>query len=99
MRPATDTQTAIAGFLVAFAEKNGMPPTHSEIAKHFNYKSANAACEHLKAMEVKGLVTLTRGISRGVKLTAAGYLLAEVSNIDVSVIRERAAKSVVRKHT
>lgn len=98
MRPPTEVQTAIAGFLAAFSEKQGMPPTKADIADHFKYRSANAAVEHLKAMEVKGLVTLKRGISRGVQLTAAGHLLAEASTVDVDAIRERAAQACVRKN-
>src|SRR6187402_1234904 len=51
----------------AIAE-SGMPPTRAEIATHLGFKSANAAEEHLRALERKGVIELLPGASRGIQL-------------------------------
>lgn len=47
---------------------DGLPPTRAEIARHFKFKSVNAADEHVKQLERKGRIELLPGISRGIKL-------------------------------
>ena len=37
-------------------EETGMPPTRAEIAPALGFRSANAAEEHLRAMERKGAI-------------------------------------------
>lgn len=49
-------------------EETGMPPTRAEIAQALNFRSANAAEEHLRALERKGVITLLPGASRGIQL-------------------------------
>ncbi len=49
-------------------EETGMPPTRAEIARALNFRSANAAEEHLRALERKGVLTLLPGASRGIQL-------------------------------
>lgn len=68
----TAKQAKVLRFLGACISKNGMPPTRAEIAAHFNWASANSAEEHLNALARKGLVDLTRGCARGVRLTRTG---------------------------
>jgi repressor LexA len=51
----------------AIAE-SGMPPTRAEIAGHLGFKSANAAEEHLRVLERKGVLELLPGASRGIQL-------------------------------
>jgi repressor LexA len=46
----------------------GMPPTRAEIAKTLKFRSANAAEEHLRALERKGVIELLPGTSRGIRL-------------------------------
>src|SRR5690606_24071195 len=46
----------------------GFPPTRAEIAKQLGFRSANAAEEHLKALARKGVIELTSGASRGIRL-------------------------------
>ncbi len=49
-------------------EETGMPPTRAEIAHALNFRSANAAEEHLRALERKGAISLLPGASRGIQL-------------------------------
>ena len=43
----------------------GMPPTRAEIARTLKFRSANAAEDHLRALERKGVLELLPGTSRG----------------------------------
>jgi repressor LexA len=47
---------------------DGMPPTRAEIAQALGFSSANAAEEHLRALERKGAIELLPGASRGIRL-------------------------------
>jgi repressor LexA len=51
-----------------FISENGMPPTRAEIARQLGFKSANAAEEHLRALQRKGALELLPGASRGIRL-------------------------------
>jgi repressor LexA len=46
----------------------GFPPTRAEIARALGFRSANAAEEHLRAMERRGVIEIQRGVSRGIRL-------------------------------
>ena len=46
----------------------GAPPTRAEIARELGFRSANAAEEHLRAMERRGVIEIVRGTSRGIRL-------------------------------
>jgi repressor LexA len=48
--------------------ESGMPPTRAEIAKTLKFRSVNAAEEHLRALERKGVIELLPGMSRGIRL-------------------------------
>ncbi len=45
-----------------------MPPTRAEIAAKLGFRSANAAEEHLRALQRKGSIDLIPGTSRGIQL-------------------------------
>ena len=51
-----------------FIAETGMPPTRAEIARQLGFKSANAAEEHLRALQRKGVLELLPGASRGIQL-------------------------------
>jgi len=55
-------------FIRAHMESSGMPPTRSEIAQQMGFKSANAAEEHLRTLNRKGVIELVPGASRGIRL-------------------------------
>ena len=51
-----------------FIAESGMPPTRAEIARELGFKSANAAEDHLRALQRKGVLDLIPGASRGIQL-------------------------------
>jgi hypothetical protein len=72
-RALTPRQFEIFGFLKASLASTGLPPTRSEIARHFGFASLNAAECHLRAIADKGYLTLTPNISRGIRIVDAEH--------------------------
>jgi repressor LexA len=72
MRPLTARQAEILALIQDFMERSGFPPTRAEIASQLGFKSANAAEEHLRALERKGILDILPGASRGIQLKQAG---------------------------
>ena len=68
MNDLTTRQTEIFEFIKKEIEFNGYPPTRSEIAKVFGFKSPNAAEDHLKALKKKGVLNIVSGASRGISI-------------------------------
>lgn len=68
MRQLTPRQTEILNMIQEFIAETGMPPTRAEIARELGFKSANAAEEHLRALQKKGVLELLPGASRGIQL-------------------------------
>jgi repressor LexA len=65
----TARQEQILNLIRDAIENTGFPPTRAEIAAELGFKSANAAEEHLKALQRKGAIEITAGTSRGIRLT------------------------------
>ncbi len=68
MRELTPRQKQILEMIQEFIAETGMPPTRAEIARQLGFKSANAAEEHLRALQKKGVLELVPGASRGIQL-------------------------------
>lgn len=68
MRQLTPRQREILELIQSFIDEFGMPPTRAEIARELGFKSANAAEEHLRALQKKGVLDLIPGASRGIQL-------------------------------
>ncbi|MFW2405566.1 MAG: transcriptional repressor LexA [Gammaproteobacteria bacterium] len=68
MDKLTPRQSEILTFLQDFIDESGMPPTRAEIARALGFKSVNAAEEHLRALQRKGVIELIPGASRGIQL-------------------------------
>ena len=68
MKPLTQRQAEILKLIQSFVEDTGFPPTRSDIARALNFKSTNAAEDHLRALERKGHIKIARGTSRGIQL-------------------------------
>jgi repressor LexA len=68
MRQLTPRQSQILEMIQGFIAETGMPPTRAEIASELGFKSANAAEEHLRALQKKGVLDLVPGASRGIQL-------------------------------
>lgn len=65
----TDRQQQILDLIREALSTTGFPPTRAEIAQKLGFKSANAAEDHLRALARKGVIELTAGASRGIRLT------------------------------
>ena len=68
MRQLTPRQKEILELIQSFIDEYGMPPTRADIAKELGFKSANAAEEHLRALQKKGVLELVPGASGGIQL-------------------------------
>ena len=68
MSELTPRQSEVLSFIRDFIEDTGMPPTRAEIATKLGFRSANAAEEHLRALQRKGSIELLPGTSRGIQL-------------------------------
>ncbi len=68
MRELTPRQKQILELIQDVIYETGMPPTRAEIASELGFKSANAAEEHLRALQRKGVLDLIPGASRGIQL-------------------------------
>jgi len=66
----TERQQQILDLIRKAIAQTGFPPTRAELAHTLGYKSANAAEDHLRALAKKGVIELTAGASRGIKLTS-----------------------------
>lgn len=64
----TARQSEILDLIEQAIANTGFPPTRAEIAEALGFKSANAAEDHLRALEKKGYISLTPGASRGIRL-------------------------------
>ncbi|EBX1770088.1 LexA family transcriptional regulator [Salmonella enterica subsp. enterica serovar Poona] len=66
----TDRQQQALDLLIAFRQEHGYPPTVQEMSEMMGCRSHNAAAEHLRALERKGVITRARGVSRGIYVNA-----------------------------
>jgi repressor LexA len=64
----TPRQQQILDLIRTHIRETGVPPTRAEIARTFGFRSANAAEDHLRALSRHGVIELTRGRSRGIRL-------------------------------
>jgi len=69
-RPLTQRQQNVYDFIVKTIQELGYPPTRAEIARALGFRSPNAAEEHLRALERKGVIRMIAGTSRGIRLPA-----------------------------
>jgi len=79
MTELTRRQTEILNLIRRRIEKTGLPPTRVEICEALGFSSPNAAESHLRALERKGVIEMTPGASRGIRLVAQGALAPEFS--------------------
>lgn len=70
----TPRQKQIFDMIRKSIETRGMPPTRAEIGQAFGFRSPNAAEEHLRALERKGVIEMIPGSSRGIRVTAPSGL-------------------------
>ncbi|OVZ60005.1 repressor LexA [Pigmentiphaga sp. NML080357] len=68
MSKLTARQQEILDLIRQTIVRTGFPPTRAEIAQALGFRSPNAAEEHLKALARKGVLELSAGTSRGIRL-------------------------------
>ena len=68
MSNLTPRQRQILKLIQDAIRQNGMPPTRAEIAEQLGFKSPNAAEEHLRALQRKGVIDLIPSASRGIQV-------------------------------
>jgi repressor LexA len=68
MDSLTDRQSEILKLIRELTESSGYPPTRAEIARSMGFRSVNAAEQHLRALERKGVLEISSGASRGIRL-------------------------------
>ena len=68
MKQLTPRQYQVLEMIRDFITEYGIPPTRIEIANDLGFKSPNAAEEHLRALQRKGVIELLPGSSRGIRL-------------------------------
>jgi repressor LexA len=80
----TERQQQILDLIREAVSSTGFPPTRAEIAHKLGFRSANAAEDHLRALARKGVIELTAGASRGIRLTesAADFTSDEIDSTD-----------------
>ncbi|WP_338743137.1 SOS-response repressor and protease LexA [Klebsiella michiganensis] len=78
MTSLTLRQQEVLDLLIEYQRKHGFPPTTYELTGMLGCRSPNAAATHLKALERKGAIKITRGVSRGISITTS-LLTREVS--------------------
>ncbi len=69
--PLTDIQAAILELIAERIESEGMPPSQTEIARAFGFKSVRAAQYHLEALEAAGAIERLPGKARGLRVLQA----------------------------
>jgi repressor LexA len=70
MKTLTPRQQEILELIRSHIARTGFPPTRMDICHALGFRSPNAAEEHLKALARKGVIQLTSGASRGIRLTS-----------------------------
>lgn len=63
----TARQQEVLDFIRAFSTENGYPPSRADIAKAGSV-TATAVQEVLQALERKGVIALSPGIARGIRI-------------------------------
>ncbi|KGM57222.1 hypothetical protein N799_10310 [Lysobacter arseniciresistens ZS79] len=66
----TDTQRRLLDFLREHTATHGYPPSQMEIARAFGFRQNRSARYHLEALAQAGLIELSTGRARGIRLTA-----------------------------
>jgi repressor LexA len=77
----TARQAEILELIRSHIAEEGCPPTRAEIARILGFRSPNAAEDHLRALERKGVIELVTGSSRGIRLLEEDYGLPVVGRV------------------
>ena len=68
----SDTQQRLLEYLREHIARHGYPPSQMEIAHAFGFRQNRSARHHLEVLAQAGLIELTAGRARGIRLATAG---------------------------
>jgi repressor LexA len=94
MRTLTARQQEILSLIREHINDTGFPPTRAEIAARLGFRSPNAAEEHLRALARKGMLELTSGASRGIRLL--GSATAAAASVTGGLPLAEASRQITR---
>ena len=78
----TDTQQAILALIAERIERDGVPPSQTEIAHACGFKGVRAAQYHLEALEQAGAIQRIPGKARGLRIVHPGGVKPEAAAND-----------------
>ena len=64
----TVRQQQVLNVLADYIVEHGFPPSNSELSGLLGCSSPNAANVHLRALQRRGAITITPGVSRGITI-------------------------------
>ncbi len=68
----SDTQLRLLDYLREHIARHGYPPSQMEIARAFGFSQNRSARHHLEVLAQAGLIELTAGRARGIRLAGVG---------------------------
>jgi len=75
LKPLPAGQARVLSFVRQYTAQHGVAPTRQEIADALGFTSANAAQDHLKRLDAKGVLTLTGSGPRAIRLNKRTTLI------------------------
>jgi len=69
----TKRQGEVLNYIQSFLDENKYAPSVRDIAKHFSLASAGGIHKHLKNLELKGLISIGKNISRSIRILDWGH--------------------------
>lgn len=97
MTTLTQCQQQVLDMLISYQKERGFPPTNQEVATMLGYRSVNAAVEHLRALEKKGVITLSLSAllkQYGIRLTA-NQAYHQMAKLGIVEQRERYSRTAI----
>jgi repressor LexA len=83
----TDTQQAILALIAERIERDGLPPSQTEIAHACGFKGVRAAQYHLEALEQAGAIQRIPGVARGIRIVDTGHARSAMPAANEDMLR------------
>ena len=88
----TFRQQEVFDLLVAYINQHGYPPTLYELADMLGVSSSNAVLLHLRALERKNFIKLSRRVSRGIAIVGRKEPMLAVQLLQEMIAEEPGAR-------
>ncbi|STR67875.1 LexA DNA binding domain-containing protein [Klebsiella michiganensis] len=92
LQKLTFRQQEVFDLLVAYINQHGYPPTLSELADMLGVSSSNAVLLHLRALERKNFIKLSRRVSRGISIVGRKEPVLAVQLLQEIIAEEPGAR-------